>query len=437
MGLLVLVALVASACSGDPASGVGSLGSEAPVSVPLPTTGLAESSPTPAPSPVPTAANESDGEEQDEAGEGAEEAGPEPLRIVAVMGETNVMRFLDGPAVAGAVAQIDAINERGGLLGRPVEIRRFDTESRTSLAQRIADRLERDPPDLLLVSCDVDFVRPVLEKADEMGWITISPCADDIGYSSGAWGARNFTLGAPPDNRGGVAAQSALDRYGSTAMVLRDVTSPEALRFCNSFERSYRELGGIVSYRDQFTYDTLEPLLDRLEERGRQTDVIILCSHVPGGGDATPNIIDQVRLRGFEAPIISGLSVDEASWFGSVPSLQEMTYVTWSSIFGNDPVSEVNDLIQAANANTETPTGGVTTVLGADAVDAWARAVEAVRSADPSSVAASLASLSNEDFLSGSLSFTGGARMDATRTYRVMRISAGQVAVPELVTVTE
>lgn len=438
------LAVVATSCSTEPSSGLGDRtpatdadgqastpatdGSEADTAAGDDLEGAqasgadgadASGSPEPTPAPTPTV------------------EGPRPFVVAAVMDTSNVMRPLDGPALAGAKVRIDELNDDGGLLGQPVELRHFNAESRVSVVQRYGDQLLRNPPDLLLLTCDVEFSRPLLDLADEQGWLTVSPCADDDGYTTGAFGDRNYTFGAPASPRGALAAEVALARYGGTAMVLRDVTSPEAGQFCNGFERAYRELGGTVAYRDEFSYETPEPLLDRLAERGPQTAVIVLCSHVPGGnrGDGAPNIVQGLRFQGFGAPILSGTTVDEATWFGQIPSLQAMTYISWSSIFGNDPDPAVNEVIAAANDDSESPPAGVSTVLGYDAVDAWARAVGSVESNDPTAVSAAMSSFNNESFLSGQLSFLAGGRMDASRTYRIIEIQDNQVELPELASV--
>ena len=46
-----------------------------------------------------------------------------------------------------------------------------------------------------------------------------------------------------------------------------------------------------------------------------------------------------------------------------------------------------------------------------------------------------MASYRNEPFLTGSITFASGARIDASRTYRVMRVIGSEVEVPQLVTV--
>lgn len=414
--VFVVVALLAVSCSPEPATGRAELGSSELALTPEPTVAIANIGIDPgvvieAP-PTPT--------------------GPRPLVVATLLGETGVMATLDGPALAGVVAEIELLNDEGGLLGREIELRRFDTTSRASLAERLAERMVEDPPDLLVTSCDTEFSQPALDIANEAGILTISPCADDPRYLTGGLGARNFTLGAPAEPRGALAASVALETYGDTAVVLRDVTSPEALSFCDGFERAFRELGGTVVYRDEFSYDTLEPVQDRLAERGRESAFITLCSHVPGRLDAAPSIILNLRVLGFQAPIVAGTSVDETTWFQDVPTLGEMTFISWSSAFGNDPNDRINDVIRRVQQNGETPGAGVTTILGAETVEAWARAVEAARDPAPDRVTAALGSFNEESFATGGLSFVSGARMDLGRTYRVLRVVDGELSVVAL-----
>ena len=220
----VLLAVSLLACSPEASTASGERGTGTDEPTPEPTVDIGELAPADpgiviAPTPTPE--------------------GPRPLVVVTLMGESGVMAPLDGPALAGVVAEIDRLNEAGGVLGRGIELRRFDTNSRASLSQRLASRLADNPPDLIITSCDTEFSEPVLEIADEAGIITVSPCADDPRYLTGALGERNFTLGAPAEPRGEVAAKVAIERFGTTAIVLRDVTSPEALASATgSSERS-------------------------------------------------------------------------------------------------------------------------------------------------------------------------------------------------------
>ena len=403
------------ACSPDASTSRGERGSSTPEITPEPTVAISEIIADPpdlviAPTPIPD--------------------GPRPLIVTSMLGETGVLAPLDGDAISGVVAEIDRLNDDGGVLGRPVELRRFDTASRVSVAERLSLRLSENPPDLVITSCDSEHAQPVLDQADALGLVTISPCSGDVRYLTGGLGSRNFTMGAPETQGGAIAAAQAIAAYGTTATVLRDVTSPEAIEFCDGFERAFRELGGSVTYRDEFSYDTLEPLQDRLAERAQAASFITLCSHVPGGVDAAPSIILILRTLGFDAPIVGGSTLDQPGWFSSVPTLGELTFVSWSSTFGNDPEDRVNDLIRSVQQNDDADDRtGVSTILGAESIEAWARAVENAGDAAPDRVTAALGSFNDEPFTTGAISFVGGARMDIGRTYRVLQVVDGELSV--------
>lgn len=413
--MLLVFSLLATACSPEAATSSAELGDVAGQVAPEPTTNIDDISSqlnvVIAPTPLPD--------------------GPRPLVVATLLGETGVLAPLDGAALAGVIAEIGRINDDGGILGRPVELRRFDTNSRVSLSARLVQRFVNNPPDLIITSCDREVALPALEFADEHGLLTISPCSDDARYLTGGLGSMNYTMGAPPEPRGAMAAAQAFERYGATAMVLRDVTSPEATAFCDGFERAFRELGGSVTYRDEFNYDTLEPLLDRINERAGQTSFITLCSHVPGEIDAAPSLILNLRTRGFLAPIVGGSTLDQPGWFADVPTLGELIFITWSSTYGNDPDDRVNTLVRSIQQSSPLPPGG-STILGAESVEAWARAVETVRDVSPDRVSSALASFNNEPFSTGRVSFVAGARMDLGRTYRVLRVLDGELTVVDI-----
>lgn len=418
--LVAVLGLTLTACTSAPSTSRGELGSQPAEATPEPSVSIEEISAPPdvviAPTPTPE--------------------GPRPFRVATLMGETGVLAPLDGPAIAGVVSEIDRINEQGGLLGRPIELQRIDTNSRAGLTERLGERLVEDPPDLIVTSCDTELARPMLEMADANGLLTISPCASDVRYLTGGLGPGNFTLGAPSDPQGEVVAAAAFAQYGLTAIVLLDVTSPEAGEFCAGFERAFRALGGTITHRDEFSYDTLEPVQDRLEDEPAPAFVTV-CSHVPGQEigtlDGAPAIISMVRSVGINAPIVGGSTLDEPGWFGDVPTLGELLFVSWSSNFGNDPDARVNDVVRAVQQNGETPGAGVSTILGAETIEAWARAVEAAGSDETDRVIAALGAFADQQFATGAVSFTGGARMDLGRSFRLLRVVGGELTVSDVV----
>jgi len=415
--LVAVSSLVVVSCTSGPSTSRGELGSEPADATPEPSVSIEEiSAPQDvviAPTPTPE--------------------GPRPFRVATLMGETGVLAPLDGPAIAGVLSEVDRINEEGGLLGRPIEVQRIDTNSRAGLTERLGERLVDDPPDLIVTSCDTELSRPMLELAEANDLLTISPCASDVRYLTGGLGPGNFTMGAPSESLGEVAATAAFARYGPTAVVLRDVTSPEAGDFCNGFERGYRALGGTITHEDEFSYDTLEPVQERLE-READPSFFTVCSHVPGGVDGAPAIISMIRELGYAAPIVGGSTLDEPGWFSDVPALGELLFVSWSSNYGNDPDDRVNALVRRVQQRSDLLIGaGVSTILGAETIEAWARAVEAAGSDDTERVIAELGAFAGEQFATGGISFADGARMDLGRAFRILQVAEGQLTVLEVV----
>ena len=102
--VLLVVSLLAAACSSEAVSNRGEPGSSTDPITPAPTADIADISQqlnvVIAPTPLPD--------------------GPRPLIVASLLGETGVLAPLDGPALAGVIAEIKRLNDAGGVLGRPV-----------------------------------------------------------------------------------------------------------------------------------------------------------------------------------------------------------------------------------------------------------------------------------------------------------------------------
>lgn len=368
--------------------------------------------------------------------------GPPPLVVATLMGESNVMGPIDGPAVVGVLAQIEQINEQGGVLGRQISVVRFDTESRYSVVAQHVEEILKLQPDLVITSCDTDFSLPLLRATEQIPILTISPCDPDPRYNTGELGPNHFSLGVDPQALGAAGAKETIKRLGTQVIVLKDVTSPEALAFCEGFQNEYILAGGQILYSDQFNYDTPAPLEDRLSDRKRYGDIdnvpIVLCSHVPGGLDAAPSVISMIRDVGLSGAIISGPRLDSPNWFYGVPQLGELMLITWSSTYGNDPNPKVNELLAKASDHIDTKpfsdvTPGATTILGAEAISIWVEAIRLAQSAQIPNVVSALASFHDHPSYTGPLTFLRGQRSDQTRKVRVLWVSDGLLDVLDTV----
>lgn len=358
------------------------------------------------------------------------DSGVGPIIVGVVMAETGVMAPLDGPALAAVRHQVDDLNARGGVLNREIDLRFFDTESTLDGAQDAAHDLIRAGVDLMIITCDPGFGRPALQAAAGVGVMAITPCGSDNSWLSDLNGELAFSLSTAVDVEGRVMAEWAFEEGIRNVAVIVDTTSPEAERSCDSFRKRWPELGGQIVFVDEMTYDSIEPFVDRLAQRPSNFDLVVLCSHLPGGLRGAPAIIEAIRAAGITVPLIGGSTMDDPTWLrGAVPTLGALTVVTPSSAYGNDPLASVNDLVAAINDGASVPIARGWSVYGADAVLAWERAVTKAGSVDGVAVSAAMETFSAEQLVSSAITFSPLQHMHPNRPLRILRFANEEVVV--------
>jgi len=356
------------------------------------------------------------------------DSGEGPIIVGGLMAQTGVMARRDAPTLAAAQVQVDRINEAGGLLGRTVELVEIDTASRLGTTHDGVAELIRKGADLLLVSCDPARSEPAVQRAEEVGIVTMSPCGADEAWLNESPVA--FSLSASDLHEGRVLARWAIDNAYVSTVALLDKTNPDVERFCGAFLEEYRSLGGQVLWEDAFTFDSLDPFEDRLAQRPTQMSSVLLCSHLPGGLNGAPKIIELVRARGIDVPILASSALDGGpTWFNIVNDLGTIVMVTPGSVHGDEPNPAVRELIDEVNDGLDIPVARGWSIYGADAVQAWALAVERSNSVDGGDVIAALESFRNQALLSGRVTFGPEVHMQPGRSLRVIQIADGVASV--------
>jgi ABC-type branched-subunit amino acid transport system substrate-binding protein len=111
--------------------------------------------------------------------------------------------------------------------------------------------------------------------------------------------------------------------------------------------------------------------------------------------------------------------------------LSEFYYVTYASVFGDDPSDEINELIAKMEAAGSKPTTGGF-VGGADAVMAIVAAIEATGGTDGAALAEFLENLTDFPGVAGPISLSAENHTVFGRPYRVIKITDGQHAVVDV-----
>jgi branched-chain amino acid transport system substrate-binding protein len=342
--------------------------------------------------------------------------------IGALMATAGFLAVYDEPALVAAQNRIDALNEAGGLLGRPVVLRHFDSHTELSAMRNGAEQLLLDGIDMLLMTCDAVYAAPALDVLEGSGTLVISPCGTDDTWITGELGQRVFSIATPVSTEADLLVSLVADRGFTTAVVVIDQTSTEAVAVCEAFERGFEAAGGRVYglYRYQPTDPgLLGPILAGLINTGPES--IVFC----GTRLVAPEeILAPIRAAGILQPIFASSTMDGDHWIGKVPGVGDFTMLSYASVYTGspDPSPDVREVLADYLAATGHIARDGRVVTGHDAIEAYVRAVERAGTLEPGAVAAQLERFDEEELATGPITFGPTVHAATDRPMRVITI---------------
>lgn len=362
--------------------------------------------------------------------EGAEESATEctePILIGAAMAQTGFMAPFDGSALETARIAIDKVNAEGGILGCEVVLEAVDTETNPDKAAQIATDLIAKGASLLLVTCDYDVNAKSSQVAQDAGVLVIAPCVGDTVMGPDAGLTLGFSMGSAVPGEAAIMAEYAFETFGPRAALMKDMSIKYTQNQCVVFEERWTQLGGEIVADPEFSQtpegSLAAPVTAQVQEvRASEPDVVALCSYPGGGAEAAAAL----RNGGVTAPIISGFGMDGAFWLGAVPDLSDFYFVTYASVFGDDPNPKVQELLAAFEAQTGSPAATSSLVTGASTIEAFKIAAEQAGTTDGAAVAAALEGFNNVELTAGPTSFSPDLHVNVQRPMAVLQVQDGQ-----------
>ena len=144
-----------------------------------------------------------------------------PIVIGWAFDSTGAMKPFDGPALAAAKVRIGQVNAKGGVSGRPLQIKTCDTNGNNpAKAKSCAASLLGGGAKIMFVTCDVDYATPVVQEAINRGVLAIAPCigTDQMGPKRfGTKGKLAFSFGNVAQDEGSAMAEYAFRKGWRTA----------------------------------------------------------------------------------------------------------------------------------------------------------------------------------------------------------------------------
>jgi branched-chain amino acid transport system substrate-binding protein len=352
-----------------------------------------------------------------------------PIVIGAVVDLSNTMKYFDGPALNSAQLEVARINAHGGVDGRKLKmIVENDQLNPTATRADALDVISKGA-NVLWVTCDVDWATPSTEVGLADKLLTVAPCigTDQMGPKRfGALGKLAFSYGNVAQDEGAAIAQLAWKNGWRTADTVTDKSIAYTVNVCQAFTTRFTKLGGKIIHADQFTQGdhTAASVASRINSAPAKA--IALCTYSSPAGDL-PAFVSALRGLGNKTAIVGPWSLDGSFWLPQSPAVStNLWWVTYASVFGDDPSAAVRRLEAQMAAKNEAPaTGGF--VTGAAAIDGIAAAIrQNGGSTYGPKLGKIMQSFKDLPTISGPVSFSARWHSVYGRQYRVIEVQNGK-----------
>ncbi|MFQ5968812.1 MAG: ABC transporter substrate-binding protein, partial [Acidimicrobiia bacterium] len=340
----------------------------------------------------------------------------------------------NGPANTAAGIMVDRINDAGGVLGRPLELRTLDSTVDPDQTKATAIELLDAGAQMLMVTCDFDFALPASQEAVNRGVLAVAPCigTDRQGPKGlGEPGRIAFSFGNMAQDEGAVLAEFARDQGWNNAVIVKDNLLVYFQNVVDAFEVRFTELGGTVIGKEEWTgFDgTIGNVVSAVANIADK-DVIAISTAFAD----LPALVSGLRSLGDETPIVCSWACDGTFWIPE--GVSNLYYNTFASVFGDDPSAEMTAFVEEMTARAGQPpaTGGF--IGGAQQIQAFAEAAEATGGTDAAAIAAFFETFEDKEFIFGEVSFSDQFHTVFGRPHRMMLFTDSVPALVETRTAT-
>jgi branched-chain amino acid transport system substrate-binding protein len=360
-----------------------------------------------------------------------------PIVIGAVVDLTKNMAPFDAPALLAAQLQIKAINAKGGVNGRKLKMVFLNDQLDPAQTKQFALQMLQKKVDIGWVTCDVNYAAPAAQEFLNAGKLTIAPClgTDELSpIRFGSKGKLGFSYGNAAQDEGAAAAEFSYKTKGWRSAV---VVTDNLLRYfqdvCKAFTVRFTELGGKIVSQEAFTQGdkTINNVVSKVNNE--KSDTIAFCTSF--GGDQ-PAFVSGLRSLHNNTPIINGWASDGNYWWPTNPPVTNFYYLTYASVWGDDPSAQVKAFeAKMKAAGHPAQTGGF--LGGAAAIQGIAAAVAKTGgSTNGAKLASVMVKFHKLPTISGNVSFSAGLHTVFGRAYRVIVVNDNKASFVKLVTAT-
>ena len=211
-------------------------------------------------------------------------------------------------------------------------------------------------------------------------------------------------------------AQYAWNRGWKTAALATDTVIVYFNNVVQAFEARFKQLGGKIVAHESYQSlggNNVQNAVSRLNNE--KADVIVTST--AGAFGALSSLISGLRSLGNNTAVLNSWAGDGNYWLPKSPKVTNYWFVTFASVFGDDPSAAVNKLAKQVHAGT----GGF--ITGPAAIDGVVTAIRRTGGSTNGAVLAStMQAFKKVPTISGLVSFSAKFHTVFGRQYRVIKI---------------
>jgi branched-chain amino acid transport system substrate-binding protein len=346
-----------------------------------------------------------------------------PIIIGAAVDLTGAMKPFDSAALRAA--QIEAAKTK--VNGRQFKVVVCNTQLDKDKTKACADQLLAQGAIALLVTCDVQYAAPATQEAINAGKLALGSCigTDEQGPKRfGPKGRLAFSFGNVAQDEGAAMAEYAYKvKHWKKAITVKDNLLVYFQTVVKAFTNRYKHLGGKIVRAESFTNsffggpNQVPSLVNRLRNTSGAKVIVTTTTF----GD-WPAIMKGLRSLGVKTPVMNSWAGDGTNWYPTDPKVTKYWYVTFASIFGDDPNPAVRKLFKTIKRQVGTPATG-SFVTGATAIDALATAIRRAHGSTKGlTLAKQFERFRGLKTISGKISFSRKFHTVFGRSYRVIEV---------------
>ena len=330
--------------------------------------------------------------------------GADTIKLGALYNLTGGMSSIDAPALNGAKLQAKLINEKGGLLGKQIEVMGIDTKTDQKAAATGAKRALASKVIAGLGYGDTTFVMAAAPLFQQKGIPFVTSGATHPMLPK--WvGDYMFMTPFGDDDQSFAIADYTVKKLGAKKVVVWTDNSMDFTKALSKFyKQRLKELGTTVVLEDFFMMGDKDfsAQIARLKNASPKPDAVFI-SAIPNEAGLT---VKQIREAGLTLPIVSGDGFD-TELVTTVPGDKLANDVYFSThTYREDNRPEVLAFVKAYEKEYGRPPENAFAALGFDAVGLIAHAIQRAGTTDGKALRKALASTMGFKAVTGEISYT-------------------------------